>query len=141
MYESETIRPFIDTRGRAVVSYFGLPEISKKPQCRRSCSTPEDDVTRTHSCVKYTMLNPHYTAPEAWEPLKKSSLNIFGIRKMEFLQSLMPRVFGCTLVEMCAGAIPWNNPSPEEIYRPVVKARGQPPEYASVVGVGIPRDL
>ena len=67
----------LDARGRAVVSDFGLPEFFKKPQCRRPRSTLEDDVTRTHSCVECTMLNPHYTTPESWEPLKKSSLNIF----------------------------------------------------------------
>ena len=82
----------LDARGRAVFSYLGLPEILQKPQCRISRSTLEDDVTRTHSCVECTMLNPHYTAPEAWEPLKNYSLNIFGMKEMEFLQNLMPRV-------------------------------------------------
>lgn len=131
----------LDARGRAVVSDFGLPEILKKPQCRRSRSTPEDDVTRTHSCVECTMLNPHYTAPEAWEPLKKSSLNIFWDEGNGISSESDAWSFGCTLVEMCTGAIPWNNLSSEEIYRAVVKARRQPPEYASVVGVGIPREL
>lgn len=35
----------------------------------------------------------------------------------------------------------WAGLSAEEIYRAVVKAKRQPPQYASVVGVGIPRDL
>lgn len=35
----------------------------------------------------------------------------------------------------------WAGLSAEEIYRAVVKARRQPPQYASVVGVGIPREL
>ena len=96
----------LDVRGRAVVSDFGLPEILKKPQCRRSRSTPEDDVTRTHSCVECTMLNPHYTAPEAWEPLKKSSLNIFWDEGNGISSESDAWSFGCTLVEMCTGAIP-----------------------------------
>uniref|UniRef100_A0A803NSW6 Uncharacterized protein n=1 Tax=Cannabis sativa TaxID=3483 RepID=A0A803NSW6_CANSA len=35
----------------------------------------------------------------------------------------------------------WAGLSAEEIYRAVVKARKLPPQYASVVGVGIPREL
>lgn len=35
----------------------------------------------------------------------------------------------------------WAGLSSEEIYRAVVKARSLPPQYASVVGVGIPREL
>ena len=35
----------------------------------------------------------------------------------------------------------WAGLSAEEIYRTVVKARKLPPQYASVVGVGIPREL
>lgn len=35
----------------------------------------------------------------------------------------------------------WAGLSAEEIYRAVVKAKKQPPQYASVVGGGIPREL
>ncbi|XP_057827234.1 E3 ubiquitin-protein ligase KEG isoform X2 [Cryptomeria japonica] len=131
----------LDAKGRAVVSDFGLPEILKKPQCRKARSLTEDETTRTHSCVDCTMLNPHYTAPEAWEPLKKSSLNIFWDDGSGISAESDAWSFGCTLVEMCTGAIPWAGLSSEEIYRAVVKARRQPPQYASVVGVGIPREL
>ncbi|KAI3448779.1 hypothetical protein Pfo_005444 [Paulownia fortunei] len=42
---------------------------------------------------------------------------------------------------MCTGSMPWAGLSAEEIYQSVVKAKRQPPQYASVVGVGIPREL
>lgn len=35
----------------------------------------------------------------------------------------------------------WAGLNAEEIYRAVIKARRQPPQYASVVGVGIPPEL
>jgi len=35
----------------------------------------------------------------------------------------------------------WDGLSAEEIYRAVVKEGRPPPQYSSVVGVGIPRDL
>lgn len=35
----------------------------------------------------------------------------------------------------------WAGLSADEIYRAVIKARKLPPQYASVVGVGIPREL
>ncbi|KAK1277592.1 E3 ubiquitin-protein ligase KEG [Acorus gramineus] len=128
----------LDTSGRAVVSDYGLPEILKKTSCRKARAVPDDDTSKTHSCMDCTMLSPHYTAPEAWEPLKKSLFweDTIGISKESDAWS-----FGCTLVEMCTGSIPWAGLSPEEIYRAVVKARRQPPQYASVVGVGIPREL
>ncbi|KAK1318887.1 E3 ubiquitin-protein ligase KEG [Acorus calamus] len=128
----------LDTSGRAVVSDYGLPEILKKTSCRKARVVPDDDTSKTHSCMDCTMLSPHYTAPEAWEPLKKSLFweDTIGISKESDAWS-----FGCTLVEMCTGSIPWAGLSPEEIYRAVVKARRQPPQYASVVGVGIPREL
>lgn len=43
----------------------------------------------------------------------------------------------CHRVLLCR----WASLSAEEIYRAVVKARKLPPQYASVVGVGIPREL
>eukprot|EP01018_Ginkgo_biloba_P030064 Gb_35568 [translate_table: standard] len=55
----------LDARGRAVVFDFGLLEILKKPQYRKTHSVPKDNMTRMHSCVDYTMLNPHYTYPKA----------------------------------------------------------------------------
>ncbi|KAK9169794.1 hypothetical protein Syun_001934 [Stephania yunnanensis] len=128
----------LDASGRAVVSDYGLQAILKKPSCRKAKSGPEEDFSRTHSCMDCTMLSPHYTAPEAWEPLKKTLFwdDAIGISTESDAWS-----FGCTLVEMCTGSIPWAGLSPEEIFRSVVKARKLPPQYASVVGVGIPREL
>eukprot|EP01018_Ginkgo_biloba_P037450 Gb_29871 [translate_table: standard] len=57
----------LDARGQAVVSDFGLPEIFKKPRYRKAHSVPEVNMTRMNSCVVWTMLNPHYTGPEAWD--------------------------------------------------------------------------
>ncbi|XP_010276682.1 PREDICTED: E3 ubiquitin-protein ligase KEG isoform X2 [Nelumbo nucifera] len=130
----------LDASGRAVVSDYGLPAILKKPSCRKARSAPEDDPSRVHSCMDCTMLSPHYTAPEAWEPLKKS-LNLFWDDAIGISAESDAWSFGCTLVEMCTGSTPWSGLSSEEIYRAVVKARRQPPQYASVVGVGIPREL
>ncbi|KAJ8622755.1 hypothetical protein MRB53_031284 [Persea americana] len=121
----------LDTSGRAVVSDYGLPEILKKPSCRKSRSVPEDDTSRLHSCMDCTMLSPHYTAPEAWEPLKKS-LNLFWDDGIGISAESDAWSFGCTLVEMCTGFIPWAGLSSEEIYRAVVKSRRLPPQYASV---------
>ncbi|KAI3952712.1 hypothetical protein MKW92_000015 [Papaver armeniacum] len=121
----------LDVNGRAVVSDYGLPAILKKP-CRKARLVPEDDSSRTHSCMDCTMLNPHYAAPEAWEPVKKALFwdDAIGISTESDAWS-----FGCTLVEM------WSGLSSEEIYRAVVKAKRLPPQYASVVGVGIPTEL
>ncbi|KAF5201412.1 E3 ubiquitin-protein ligase keg-like [Thalictrum thalictroides] len=128
----------LDASGRAVISDYGLPAIMKKPSCRKAKLVPEDDSSTTHSCMDCTMLNPHYAAPEAWEPLKKTLFwdDAIGISTESDAWS-----FGCTLVEMCTGSIPWAGLSSEEIYRSVIKARKLPPQYASVVGVGIPREL
>ncbi|XP_057978784.1 E3 ubiquitin-protein ligase KEG [Malania oleifera] len=128
----------LDASGRAVVSDYGLPAILKKPACRKARS--ECDSSRIHSCMDCTMLSPHYTAPEAWEPAKKS-LNLFWDDAIGISTESDAWSFGCTLVEMCTGSIPWAGLSAEEIYRAVVKARKLPPQYASVVGVGIPREL
>ncbi|KAI3834892.1 hypothetical protein MKW98_016005 [Papaver atlanticum] len=127
----------LDVNGRAVVSDYGLPAILKKP-CRKARLVPEDDSSRTHSCMDCTMLNPHYAAPEAWEPVKKALFwdDAIGISTESDAWS-----FGCTLVEMCTGSVPWSGLSSEEIYRAVVKAKRLPPQYASVVGVGIPTEL
>ncbi|CAL5330573.1 unnamed protein product [Camellia sinensis] len=128
----------LDANGHAVVSDYGLPAILKKPGCRKARS--ECDSSRIHSCMDCTMLSPNYTAPEAWEPVKKS-LNLFWDDAIGISAESDAWSFGCTLVEMCTGSIPWAGLSAEEIYRAVVKARRQPPQYASVVGVGIPREL
>ncbi|KAK6928918.1 Serine-threonine/tyrosine-protein kinase, catalytic domain [Dillenia turbinata] len=128
----------LDSSGRAVVSDYGLPAILKKPACRKARS--EEDSLKIHSCMDCTMLIPHYTAPEAWEPVKKS-LNIFWDEALGISTESDAWSFGCTLVEMCTGSIPWAGLSAEEIYRAVVKARKLPPQYAGVVGVGIPREL
>lgn len=134
----KTSNLLLDENGHAVVSDYGLPAILKKPVCRKA--QLECDSSRIHSCMDCTMLSPNYTAPEAWEPVKKS-LNLFWDDAIGISAESDAWSFGCTLVEMCTGSIPWAGLSAEEIYRAVVKARKQPPQYASVVGVGIPRDL
>ncbi|KAJ9565742.1 hypothetical protein OSB04_001708 [Centaurea solstitialis] len=128
----------LDEDGRAVVSDYGLSAILKKPACRKA--RLECDSSRTHSCMDCTMLSPNYTAPEAWEPVKKS-LNLFWDDALGISPESDAWSFGCTLVEMCTGSVPWAGLNAEDIYRAVVKAKRQPPQYASVVGVGIPRDL
>ncbi|CAM8889070.1 unnamed protein product [Rhodiola kirilowii] len=128
----------LDSNGHAMVSDYGLPSILKKASCFKA--RPEMESSRVHSCMDCTMLSPHYTAPEAWEPVKKS-LNIFWDDALGISVESDAWSFGCTLVEMCTGSPPWAGLSSEEIYRSVVKARRLPPQYASVVGVGIPRDL
>ncbi|CBI35107.3 hypothetical protein VitviT2T_020215 [Vitis vinifera] len=129
----------LDANGHAVVSDYGLPAILKKPACRKAQS--ECDSSGIHSCMDCTMLSPHYTAPEAWEPPVKKPLNIFWDDAIGISPESDAWSFGCTLVEMCTGSIPWAGLSAEEIYRAVVKSRRQPPQYAGVVGVGIPREL
>ncbi|GAB4827765.1 hypothetical protein Ancab_034651 [Ancistrocladus abbreviatus] len=128
----------LDSNGRTVVSDYGLPAILKKPACRKARA--DYDTFGIHSCMDCTMLSPHYTAPEAWEPVKKS-LNLFWDDAIGISAESDAWSFGCTLVEMCTGSIPWAGLNAEEIYKAVVKARKLPPQYASVVGVGIPRDL
>ncbi|XP_059652018.1 E3 ubiquitin-protein ligase KEG isoform X2 [Cornus florida] len=128
----------LDANGHAVVSDYGLPLILKKTACRKA--RLECDSSRLHSCMDCTMLSPNYTAPEAWEPVKKS-LNLFWDDAIGISAESDAWSFGCTLVEMCTGSIPWAGLSSEEIYRAVVKGRRQPPQYASVVGVGIPGEL
>ncbi|KAL5800795.1 hypothetical protein ACOSQ3_032427 [Xanthoceras sorbifolium] len=128
----------LDASGQAVVSDYGLAAILKKPACRKDRT--ECDSSQIHSCMDCTMLSPHYTAPEAWEPVKKS-LNLFWDDAIGISAESDAWSFGCTLVEMCTGSMPWAGLSAEEIYRAVVKNRKLPPQYASVVGVGIPRDL
>ncbi|KAK7271492.1 hypothetical protein RJT34_27441 [Clitoria ternatea] len=128
----------LDANGHAVVSDYGLATILKKPSCWKA--RPECDSSKIHSCMECIMLSPHYTAPEAWEPVKKS-LNLFWDDGIGISSESDAWSFGCTLVEMCTGSIPWAGLSAEEIYRAVVKARKLPPQYASVVGGGIPREL
>ncbi|XP_068661912.1 E3 ubiquitin-protein ligase KEG-like isoform X1 [Aristolochia californica] len=130
----------LDGRGRAVMSDYGLLKILKKPSCRNARPGPENDSLKMHSCMDCTMLSPHYTAPEAWEPLKKS-LNFLWDDGSGISAESDAWSFGCTLVEMCTGSIPWAGLSSDEIYKAVVKARRLPPQYANVVGVGIPREL
>ncbi|KAI5600481.1 hypothetical protein POPTR_001G029600v4 [Populus trichocarpa] len=128
----------LDSSGRAVVSDYGLAAILKKPACRKARS--ECDSAKIHSCMDCTMLSPNYTAPEAWEPVKKS-LNLFWDDAIGISVESDAWSFGCALVEMCTGSIPWAVLSADEIYRAVVKGRKLPPQYASVVGVGMPREL
>ncbi|XP_054814034.1 E3 ubiquitin-protein ligase KEG-like [Prosopis cineraria] len=129
----------LDANGRAVISDYGLATILKKPSCRKA--RPEcDNSSKIHSCMECIMLSPHYTAPEAWEPVKKS-LNLFWDDAIGISAESDAWSFGCTLVEMCTGSVPWSGLSAEEIYRSVVKGKKLPPQYASVVGGGIPREL
>ncbi|CAA2942819.1 E3 ubiquitin- ligase KEG [Olea europaea subsp. europaea] len=128
----------LDANGHAMVSDYGLPAILKKLDCRKA--QKECESSKVHSCMDCTMLSPNYTAPEAWEPVKKS-LNLFWDDAIGISPESDAWSFGCTLVEMCTGSTPWAGLTAEEIYRSVVKARRQPPQYASVVGVGIPREL
>ncbi|KAE9621535.1 hypothetical protein Lal_00033022 [Lupinus albus] len=128
----------LNANGHAVVSDYGLATILKKPSCWKA--RPECDSSKIHSCMECIMLSPHYTAPEAWEPVKKS-LNLFWDDAIGISSESDAWSFGCTLVEMCTGSIPWAGLSAEEIYRAVVKAKKLPPQYASVVGGGIPREL
>ncbi|KAH6819712.1 protein kinase [Perilla frutescens var. frutescens] len=127
----------LDEDGHALVSDYGLPSILKNPNCRKSGK--ERESSKIHSCMDCTMLNPNYTAPEAWEPVKKS-LHLFWDDAIGISPESDAWSFGCTLVEMCTGTIPWAGLSAEEIYQSVVKSKRQPPQY-SVVGVGIPREL
>ncbi|KAK1365223.1 hypothetical protein POM88_040784 [Heracleum sosnowskyi] len=62
----------LDVSACAVISDYGLPLILKKSTCPKSGS--ESDSSRIHSCMDFTLLS--YTAPEVWEPVKKS-LNLF----------------------------------------------------------------
>lgn len=95
----------LDANGHAVVSDYGLPAILKKPACRKAQS--ECDSSGIHSCMDCTMLSPHYTAPEAWEPPVKKPLNIFWDDAIGISPESDAWSFGCTLVEMCTGSIPY----------------------------------
>ncbi|KAL2469173.1 E3 ubiquitin-protein ligase [Forsythia ovata] len=64
----------LDANGHAVVSDYGLPAILNKRWCRRART--ERESSKIHSCMDCTVLSTNYTAPEAWEPVKKS-LNLF----------------------------------------------------------------
>ncbi|KAH1210599.1 E3 ubiquitin-protein ligase KEG [Glycine max] len=91
--------------------------------------------------MECTVLSPHYTAPEAWGQLLKKSLNLFWEDAIGISAESDAWSFGCTLVEMGTGFVPWAGLSSEEIYQAVVKAKKLLPHYASVVGGGIPSDL
>ncbi|KAL5159578.1 E3 ubiquitin-protein ligase KEG [Glycine soja] len=91
--------------------------------------------------MEYTVLSPHYTAPEAWGQLLKKSLNLFWDDAIGILAESDAWSFGCTLVEMGTGFVSWAGLSSEEIYQAVVKTKKLLPHYASVVGGGIPSDL
>ncbi|XP_015639441.1 E3 ubiquitin-protein ligase KEG [Oryza sativa Japonica Group] len=124
----------LDTNGHAVVSDYGLSAILKNLTSRRV----SDDSNMVG--LDATLLSPNYTAPEAWVPLKKS-MNLFWDSANGILPESDAWSFGCTLVEMCTGAVPWAGLSAEEICKSVVKERKPPPQYSRVVGVGLPGEL
>lgn len=94
----------LDPSGHAVVSDYGLAAILKKPACPKARS--ECDSAKIHSCMDCTMLSPHYAAPEAWEPVKKS-LHLFWDDAIGISAESDAWSFGCALVEMCTGCIPY----------------------------------
>ncbi|KAG6787747.1 hypothetical protein POTOM_003792 [Populus tomentosa] len=109
----------------AVVSDYGLAAILKKPACRKARS--ECDSAKIHSCMDCTMLCPNYTAPEAWEPVKKS-LNLFWDDAIGISVESDAWSFGCALVEMCTGSTPriveddWRMPTIQASKRPAFSA-------------------
>jgi len=123
----------LDASGHAVVSDYGLSAILKNLTSRR---VPDD----SSAGIDATLLSPNYTAPEAWGPLKKS-LNMFWDSANGISPESDAWSFGCTLVEMCTGAVPWAGLSAEEICKSVVKEKKPPPQYSRVVGVGLPGEL
>ncbi|CAK7330657.1 unnamed protein product [Dovyalis caffra] len=130
----------LDASGHVVVSDYGLPMILKKPSCSKGLLVPEVDLLKLHWCIDCLSLSPHYSAPEAWEPLKKS-LHLFRDGNIGISAKSDSWSFGCALVEMCTGFTPWAGLSAEEIYRAVVKEGRSPPQYEKVVGHGIPTEL
>ncbi|KAM3410269.1 hypothetical protein ACQJBY_002464 [Aegilops geniculata] len=124
----------LDANGHAVVSDYGLSAILKNLTSRK---VPDDS---NMSGMDATVLSPNYTAPEAWGPLKKS-LNLFWDSANGISPESDAWSFGCTLVEMCTGAVPWTGLSAEDIYKSVVKEKKPPPQYSRVVGVGLPGEL
>ncbi|KAG2334172.1 hypothetical protein Bca52824_005352 [Brassica carinata] len=126
----------LDASGNVVVSDYGLAPILKKPTWQKT--RPELDSSKVTPCsTECVTLSPHYTAPEAWGPVKKLFWeDASGVSPESDAWS-----FGCTLVEMCTGSTPWDGLSREEIFQAVVKARKVPPQYERIVGVGIPREL
>lgn len=130
----------LDASGHVVVSDYGLPMILKKTSCSKGLLLPEADPLKTHWCIDCLSLSPYYSAPEAWEPLKKS-LHLFRDGNIGISAKSDSWSFGCALVEMCTGFTPWAGLSAEEIYHAVVKEGRSPPQYEKVVGHGIPTEL
>lgn len=130
----------LDASGHVVVSDYGLPMILKKTSCSKGLLVPEADPLKTHWCIDCLSLSPYYSAPEAWEPLKKS-LHLFRDGNIGISAKSDSWSFGCALVEMCTGFTPWAGLSAEEIYHAVVKEGRSPPQYEKVVGHGIPTEL
>ncbi|GBG60914.1 hypothetical protein CBR_g16035 [Chara braunii] len=135
----------IDKRGRALVADFALPGILKQ-RCWRSkhgssiSGTSVGLVVDSHNCHECTLMTPNYMAPEAWQPVRRGSF-LRGDDVMGMSSWSDAWAFGCALVEMCTGVMPWDSASPVDIERLVVKGKRQPPEYFSLTGGGIPREL
>lgn len=96
----------LDASGNAVVSDYGLAPILKKPTCQKT--RPEFDSSKITLYTDCIALSPHYTAPEAWGPVKKHFWeDASGVSPESDAWS-----FGCTLVEMCTGSTPYVKPLP-----------------------------
>jgi E3 ubiquitin-protein ligase KEG len=88
----------LDVNGQAVVSDYGVSAILKNLTNRK---VPDDS---NMAGMDATVLSPNYTAPEAWGTLKKSLIPSWDANGI--LPESDAWSFGCTLVEMCTGAIP-----------------------------------
>ncbi|XP_047316701.1 E3 ubiquitin-protein ligase KEG-like [Impatiens glandulifera] len=127
----------LDANYHVIVSDYGHPLILRKSSCRKA---REIDSLQKHLCIECMLLSPNYTAPEAWEPAKRS-LPLFREDAAGISLESDAWSFGCALVEMCTGSTPWAGLNAQEIYRAVVKDRRLPPQYSTIVGAGIPTEL
>ncbi|KAK6912230.1 Serine-threonine/tyrosine-protein kinase, catalytic domain [Dillenia turbinata] len=87
----------VNERGQAILGDFGIPYLL------RGASFPDPEIA-------LRLGTPNYMAPEQWEPEVRGPLSFetdaWG--------------FGCSVVEMLTGALPWSGKSVREIYHSVV---------------------